>query len=178
MRRKGITAAVAIGSNLGDTYGYLLDAEKHLLALRGSENFRFSPIYRTVAVDSAGSPDYLNAAVAFETSLEPGELLSELLGIEARNGRERPFRNAPRTLDLDLLLYGEELISEPALIVPHPRLHERFFALTPLCDLLPDAMHPGLGTTIRALERRLGELHAKDACASRCELTFMSNRAG
>ncbi len=149
-----ITAAVAIGSNLGDPIGNLLAGEQHILSLPRSFAFRFSPIYRTAPVDSPGSPFYLNAAVAFQTGLDAETLLLHLLEIEARQERERPYRNAPRTLDLDLILYGDAVIDTDRLVVPHPRFHTRFFVLAPLNDLLPEARHP-------AMDLRVGELLAR-----------------
>jgi 2-amino-4-hydroxy-6-hydroxymethyldihydropteridine diphosphokinase len=104
----------------------------------------FSPLYRSAPIDAIG-PDFLNAAALLETRLEPLALLGALQGIEAEHGRERPHRNAPRTLDLDVLLFGDQLIALPSLAVPHPRLHERAFALLPLADVWPDAVIPGRG---------------------------------
>jgi len=95
-------------------------------------------------VDATG-PDYLNAVAALDTDLPADALLAALHEIELRHGRERPYRNAPRTLDLDLLLHGDARIDSPRLVVPHPRLHERAFVLVPLADLAPDLLVPGVG---------------------------------
>jgi 2-amino-4-hydroxy-6-hydroxymethyldihydropteridine diphosphokinase len=103
-----------------------------------------SSLYRTAPVD-AGGPDYVNAVASIDTTLEPHALLHALQDIEDRFGRERPYRNAPRTLDLDLLLYGDMQFSDPVLTVPHPRLHLRAFVLQPLAELAPDLELPGLG---------------------------------
>ena len=103
-----------------------------------------SDLYRTAPIESSGD-DYLNCAVAVETSLSAHQLLTLCLKIELHFGRERPYKNAPRTLDLDLLLYGDECIAEPDLIVPHPRMAARAFVLRPLADLAPELDIPGLG---------------------------------
>jgi 2-amino-4-hydroxy-6-hydroxymethyldihydropteridine diphosphokinase len=112
----------------------------------GARLLRASPLYRTAPIDSSGD-DYVNAVAALETTLSPHALLAALLDIEQAHGRERPYRNAPRTLDLDLLLYGSEVVQDfPTLILPHPRMHERAFVLVPLAEIAPDAVIPGHGT--------------------------------
>ncbi len=144
-------AFVGIGTNLGDRHANLAFALRSLRAARGVGQVTCSPVYET---DPVGPPQpaYLNAAVSLVTTLEARELLRLLQAIELGAGRERgPERNAPRTLDLDLLLYGDARIDEPGLEVPHPRMHERAFVLVPLCDLAPDARHPVLGQTVRAM---------------------------
>ena len=103
-----------------------------------------SSLWRTAPVDSSGD-DYINAVALIETSLDAHALLKSLQAIETAHGRERPYRNAPRTLDLDLLLYGDETIATLELSVPHPRMHERAFVLAPLCEIAPDALIPGRG---------------------------------
>jgi 2-amino-4-hydroxy-6-hydroxymethyldihydropteridine diphosphokinase len=104
-----------------------------------------SSLYRTAPIDSSGD-DYINAVAAVDTDLDAHALLQALCGIEQAHGRERPYRNAPRTLDLDLLLYGDQVIADaPALIVPHPRMHERAFVLAPLAELAPELRIPGRG---------------------------------
>jgi 2-amino-4-hydroxy-6-hydroxymethyldihydropteridine diphosphokinase len=103
-------------------------------------------------VDAAG-PDYLNAVAAFDVELAPLDLLGRLQDIENQAGRRRSYRNAPRELDLDLLLYGSQTIDLPTLTVPHPRLHERAFVLVPLLELAPDLRLPGLGALIDCLAR-------------------------
>jgi 2-amino-4-hydroxy-6-hydroxymethyldihydropteridine diphosphokinase len=90
-------------------------------------------------------PEFVNAVVEIETELAPEALLKELLAIEGRSGRTRTFQNAPRTLDLDLLLYGDQVIAQPGLAVPHPRMHERAFVLAPLAEIAPDTTIPGKG---------------------------------
>ncbi len=118
-------------------------AAAELAATLGVANLQLSPLYGTAPVNSSG-PDYVNAVARLDTTLPPLELLAALQAIEQRHGRERPYRNAPRTLDLDLLLYGDRVIDPPTLTVPHPRMHERAFVLQPLMDLAPDlVLAPG-----------------------------------
>jgi 2-amino-4-hydroxy-6-hydroxymethyldihydropteridine diphosphokinase len=122
-----------------------------------------SSIYRTAPVDALG-PDFLNAVAVLETRLAPDELLTELQRVEAMHGRERPYRNAPRTLDLDLLLYGDATLVSPRLTVPHPRLHERAFALVPLAEVAPaDLMIPGRGGLRQLLIDVAGQRIQKEA---------------
>lgn len=126
-----------MGANLGDARACIEQAASQIAAWPGIERFVLSPLYRSAPVDSSG-PDYVNAVGQFDTHLSAGDLLHVLQSIELAHGRVRPYRNAPRTLDLDLLLYGTQAINEPDLIVPHPRMHERAFVLMPLADLAPD----------------------------------------
>ncbi|MBV6306655.1 2-amino-4-hydroxy-6-hydroxymethyldihydropteridine diphosphokinase [Candidimonas humi] len=129
-------AYVGLGANLGDAGATLRRAAADIARIPGVDGLRLSPFYRSAPVDSGG-PDYVNAVAALRTALPARELLRELQRIELQYGRTRPYRNAPRTLDLDLLLYGNERIEEPDLVVPHPRMHERAFVLAPLADLEP-----------------------------------------
>jgi len=137
-------AAIGIGANLGDAAATVAAALVELAQLPGSALRAASSIYRSAPIDSSG-PDYLNAVALLDTALTAEALLAELQRIEAGHGRERPYRNAPRTLDLDLLLYGDERIATPALTVPHPRLHERAFVLLPLAEVAPERVVPGRG---------------------------------
>ncbi|MHA3905320.1 2-amino-4-hydroxy-6-hydroxymethyldihydropteridine diphosphokinase [Castellaniella sp. WN] len=127
---------VGLGANLGDAAGTVRRAAAELAGAPGVSGLRLSPLYGTAPVNSSG-PDYVNAVASLRTALPPLDLLAALQAIEQRHGRERPYRNAPRTLDLDLLLYGDQAIDLPALTVPHPRMHERAFVLRPLIDLAP-----------------------------------------
>lgn len=138
-------AYIGLGANLGDLAGTLRAALSDLAALPGIEALSVSSAYRSAPVDADG-PDYLNAAARVTTTLAPLALLDALQRIELAHGRERPFLNAPRTLDLDVLLIDEEVIAHERLTVPHPRLHQRAFVLRPLLELTPDLRAPGLGT--------------------------------
>jgi 2-amino-4-hydroxy-6-hydroxymethyldihydropteridine diphosphokinase len=134
--REPVAAFIALGANLGDAQRALQDAIVAIGALPATILRRASRVYRTAPVDAAG-PDYLNAVVEVETRLSAPELLRELLALETKAGRERPHRNAPRTLDLDLLLFGTSRITSPELTVPHPRMRERAFVLVPLAEIAP-----------------------------------------
>jgi 2-amino-4-hydroxy-6-hydroxymethyldihydropteridine diphosphokinase len=134
-------AWIGLGANLGDALGTLRDAADALGQLPDSRRVALSSVYRTAPID-AGGPDYLNAVAAIDTALEPLALLAALQAIEQAHGRERPYRNAPRTLDLDLLLHGEQVLDTPTLTLPHPRLHERAFVLLPLIEADPSACDP------------------------------------
>lgn len=127
-------AYIGLGANLGDLPRTLRAALEALDGLPQTRVEAVSSAWRSAPVD-AGGPDYLNAVARLETSLEPEALLDALQAIELSNGRERPYVNAPRTLDLDLLLYGDEQIRTTRLTVPHPRLHERAFVLRPLLEV-------------------------------------------
>ncbi|TEA80080.1 2-amino-4-hydroxy-6-hydroxymethyldihydropteridine diphosphokinase [Allopusillimonas ginsengisoli] len=127
---------IGLGANLGEAQSVLLAAAGQLEDAAGTGTFRLSPLYRSAPVDASG-PDYVNAVAEFDTALDAHALLSMLQRIEQAHGRERPYRNAPRTLDLDLLLYGDWHIDDPDLTVPHPRMHQRAFVLRPLADLAP-----------------------------------------
>lgn len=142
-------AFIGLGANLGDAAGTLRAALGALAGLPAVSALQASPLYRSAPVDSSG-PDYLNAVARIETALAPHALLAQLQAIEQAHWRERPYRNAPRTLDLDLLLYDDRTIATPTLAVPHPRLHERAFVLHPLADLAPELDVPGRGP-VRAL---------------------------
>ena len=137
-------AWIGLGANLGDAAANLQAALVALSALPRTRLSARSSIYRSAPIDAAG-PDYLNAVAQIDTGLSARELLVHLQGIEQVHRRERPFRNAPRTLDLDLLLYADHVIATPELTVPHPRLHLRAFVLVPLAELAPALQIPGLG---------------------------------
>ena len=144
-------AWVGIGANLGDARANVLDAIERLARLPGARLVQASARYRTAPIDSSGD-DYVNAVAQLDTALDAHALLQALLAIEQAHGRERPYRNAPRTLDLDLLLYGDAVIDDaPALIVPHPRMHERAFVLAPLAEVAPDLVIPGRGAVTALL---------------------------
>jgi 2-amino-4-hydroxy-6-hydroxymethyldihydropteridine diphosphokinase len=148
-------AFVGLGSNLGDRALHLVRARRALAARPDVVVVGASRIYESAAVGGPPQGPYLNAALAIDTSLEPRSLLRVLLEVEAGEGRVRDGgRDAPRTLDLDLLLYEDRIVTEPDLQVPHPRLHERAFALVPLAELAPERMHPLCGESLAALSAR------------------------
>ena len=145
-----VRAFIGLGANLGDPESQVRRAVLELGKLPGTRLLAASSPYRSAPVGVGTQPDYINAVAEIETSLRARALLDELLTMEARFGRERPSPGAPRTLDLDLLIYGDEEIEEPNLIVPHPRMHERAFVLMPLAEIAPDVVIPGRGS-IRTL---------------------------
>jgi len=134
--RDWVTAHVALGANLGDAVHTLRTALDALAQVPGVQLKKASSLYRTAPMDSSG-PDYINAVAEVDTQLAPHDLLSALQVIENNHGRERPYRNAPRTLDLDVLLYGPLVIDTPTLVVPHPRMWQRAFVVVPLAEIAP-----------------------------------------
>ena len=144
-------AYIALGANLGNPVATIDDAIEALVSLRGSVFLAMSSLYRTAPVGLKRQPDFINAVVAVKTRLTPRELLEALFAIEERFGRKRTVKNAPRTLDLDLLLHGETVLDDPGLTLPHPRMHERAFVLAPLVEIAPDIVIPGRGTAAALL---------------------------
>jgi len=138
-------AFVALGSNLEDPQQQVLRALDELDELPGTRVTARSALYRTAPVGYDNQPDFINAAAEVSTTLDPLALLRALLALETAHGRERPFPNAPRVLDLDLLLYDDLELHDPELTLPHPRLHERGFVLFPLADIAPELHVPGQG---------------------------------
>lgn len=138
-------AFVGLGANLGDAAGAIARSLAALAALPQTRLVRQSPLYRSAPVDASG-PDYINAVAELRTRLAPEALLAELQRLERAEGRERPYRNAPRTLDLDLLILGdihaEVRLDTPTLKLPHPRMTERAFVLLPLADIAPQRVTP------------------------------------
>ena len=136
MVRDPVTAYLALGANLGDAAAAVLQAMDDIDAIDGVHLSRRSSLYRTEPVDSSG-PDYINAVVEVSTVLSAPDLLLQLQRLEQAAGRRRPYRNAPRTLDLDLLLFGGGRIESPQLVLPHPRMKDRAFVLVPLAEVAP-----------------------------------------
>ena len=134
--REPVTAYLGLGANLGDARAALSTAIQRLGLVDGMELTAQSSLYRSAPIESSG-PDYINAVVEVRTVMTAPELLACLHRIEAQAGRERPFRNAPRTLDIDILLYGDGHIASPALTIPHPRMASRAFVLIPLAEIAP-----------------------------------------
>lgn len=138
-------AYVALGANLGDAEGSLRAVMRELGTLPGVRLLKASSLYRTAPVGLKNQPDFINAAAMLDTELDSHALLLELFSIEQRFGRQRSIPNAPRTLDLDLLLYGNETCDDSTLTLPHPRMHERAFVLAPLAEIAPGLSIPGKG---------------------------------
>ena len=142
---KSVRAVIALGSNLEGPEGQVQRAFDEIAALPQTRLLAKSRLFRTEPVGHREQPMFVNACALVETSLAPHALLDHLLELERRHGRVREIRNGPRTLDLDIVVYGEETIDEPGLTIPHPRAHERAFVLEPMVDVWPDASIPGKG---------------------------------
>lgn len=136
------TAYVGVGANLGDARQTVQEALAQLDQLPATRVVRASSLYRSAPVDAQG-PDFWNAVARLDTTLAPLELLAELQRLEQAAGRQRPYRNAPRTLDLDLLMYGTVRQDDPVLTLPHPRMRERAFVLLPLAEIAPEWVDAG-----------------------------------
>jgi len=149
-------AYIGLGANLGDRRANILAATDLLRQTPGVASVSLSSLYETEPVGGPPGQDaYLNAAARVETDLDASTLLAVLLDIEARLGRQRSERWGPRTIDLDLLLFGDEVIHTPGLTVPHPHMHERRFVLEPLAEIAANMIHPALRMTIQQLLGRL-----------------------
>jgi len=135
--REPVPAFVALGANLGDARATVRAAAQALGRIRATTLVQVSPLYRTAPWEASG-PDFINAVAEVRTQLSAPDLLTELQALELAAGRERPYPNAPRTLDLDLLFYGESIMSSPRLTLPHPRWQERAFVLVPLAAIAPE----------------------------------------
>jgi 2-amino-4-hydroxy-6-hydroxymethyldihydropteridine diphosphokinase len=144
------TVYLSLGSNLGDRAQHLREALQALPSDRLAV-VRISPVYETAPVDKLDQPDFLNLAAEIETTLFPMQLLRRAQRIERDLGRRRLIDKGPRTIDIDILLYGDFVIQTPQLIVPHPRMHLRRFVLEPMAELAPDLRHPVLGRTMSEL---------------------------
>jgi 2-amino-4-hydroxy-6-hydroxymethyldihydropteridine diphosphokinase len=155
-------AFISLGSNVGQKKENIMSAVTELRRTPGVRVERLSSLYETDPVGRTDQPRFLNAVVEIESDLAAEPLLKRLLEIEAALGRVRAERWGPRTIDLDLLLFGQERFSSPALTVPHPRMAERRFVLEPLAELEPDLVLPGDDRTVR---ERLGLLSRENRCA-------------
>lgn len=152
-----VTAYVGLGSNLREPREQVLGALEELARLPRSRLAARSSLYRSAPLGCAAQPDFVNAVAKLRTGLAPEALLDALQDLERRHGRERPRPGAPRTLDLDLLLYGSMPLATPRLTVPHPRMHERAFVLAPLLELDPEAAIPGRGRAADLLAACVGQ---------------------
>lgn len=141
LARPGVQAAIALGANLGDAVATVRQALVWLGALPGTRLLAASSLYRTAPWEASG-PDFINAVALVDTRLTAPALLHAIQQLELQAGRERPYPNAPRTLDLDVLLYGQSSISSPRLTVPHPRMWQRAFVLHPLAEVMPALVSP------------------------------------
>jgi len=147
-----VRAVIALGSNMNDPQAQVQRAFEEIGALSQTKLLAKSRLYRTEPVGYRDQPEFVNACALVETALEPRSLLVDLLDIERRHGRVREIRNGPRTLDLDIVLYGDRTVDEPDLKIPHPRAHERAFVLEPLVDVWPEAVIPGHGKAVDLLK--------------------------
>jgi 2-amino-4-hydroxy-6-hydroxymethyldihydropteridine diphosphokinase len=145
-------AYVALGANLANPELTVKAAIAALDGIAQSTRVAASSLFRTAPVGLKHQPDFINAVAALDTQLEPQALLDELFAIEQQFGRRRSIRNAPRTLDLDLLLYGDTTLATATLILPHPRMHERAFVLAPLAEIAPHIAIPGRGSVLSLLD--------------------------
>jgi 2-amino-4-hydroxy-6-hydroxymethyldihydropteridine diphosphokinase len=167
--KRMVMAYIGLGGNVPSAAGVpeatLAAAVERLGAL--GRVVRSSRLYSTAPVGLADQPRFVNAAVTLETKLSPRELLDALLRIEREFGRDRAnaIPNGPRTLDLDILLYGQQILHEPGIDVPHPRLAERAFVLVPLCEIAPDVMVPGLNSSVKELLEGLNANAAQETDA-------------
>jgi 2-amino-4-hydroxy-6-hydroxymethyldihydropteridine diphosphokinase len=148
LERSPVGATVGLGANLGNPQAALAGAIASLAALDGVKLVAQSAFYRSAPIDSSG-PDYVNAVVQLQTTLTAPELLAQLQTIEQGAGRERPYRNAPRTLDLDILLFGDASIQSESLTVPHPRMWQRAFVLLPLAEIAPALVSAALLDSVK-----------------------------
>ena len=153
----GTSAYIGLGANLDDPGAQVLRAFGELARLPRCALVARSSLWRSAPVGYAGQPDFINAVAQVDSELTADQLLDELQRVESDHGRLRSFANAPRTLDLDLLLYGDEACATPRLTLPHPRMHERAFVLKPLLEIAPDAMIPGRGPAAACLGMLAGQ---------------------
>jgi 2-amino-4-hydroxy-6-hydroxymethyldihydropteridine diphosphokinase len=165
---QGVVAFIGIGANMGDPVVQCREALRHLGAVSGIRLLRSSSLYRTEPVGPKAQPWFVNAVAEIRTGLRPGELFDVLKGIEREMGRTDGLRWGPRIIDLDLLLYGQEVIAGEGLIIPHPEMHRRRFVLEPFCELASYVIHPAFGVSIRGLLDRLMDLSVVERCEPIC----------
>jgi 2-amino-4-hydroxy-6-hydroxymethyldihydropteridine diphosphokinase len=148
-----VRAVIALGSNIDEPERQVNRAFDEIAAMPQTKLVAKSRLHRTKPVGYADQPDFVNACALVETGLAPRALLDNLLDLEKQHGRVRTIRNGPRTLDLDIVLYGDKVVDEPGLAIPHPRAHDRAFVLMPLVEVWPDATIPGKGKAAELLAR-------------------------
>jgi 2-amino-4-hydroxy-6-hydroxymethyldihydropteridine diphosphokinase len=151
--RSVVTVFIALGSNLGDPLAQIRGALSTLAAMLETRLVRHSSFYRNPPVGYLDQPEFVNAVAEIRTRLAPRDLLDQLLEVERNQGRTRDHANAPRTIDLDILLYGGHVVNEPGLTIPHPRMLERAFVLVPLAEIAPNAVVPGIGRVSGLVKR-------------------------
>lgn len=157
---QGIVCYIGVGSNLGEPDVNCLDATTRMEALKGVDVLRRSSLYRTEPVGDTGGDWFVNAVVEVRTVAQPKGLLEILQGIEHAMGRVRDRRWGPRVIDLDILFYGQHILTEEALTIPHPELHRRAFVLVPLNEIAPYVIHPVFGVSVKGLLSRLSSTEA------------------
>jgi 2-amino-4-hydroxy-6-hydroxymethyldihydropteridine diphosphokinase len=162
---QGVIAFIGIGSNMEDPAARCRDAVRRLGSVPGIRLLRSSSLYRTEPVGLLDQPWFINAVAEIRTGLRPQALFAALKGIEREMGRIEGLRWGPRVMDLDLLLYGQEVFAEEGLVIPHPEMHRRRFVLEPLCELASYEIHPAFGVSARGLLDRLRD----PAIVERCE---------
>jgi 2-amino-4-hydroxy-6-hydroxymethyldihydropteridine diphosphokinase len=162
---QGVIAFIGIWSNLGDPAARCRDAVRRLGTVPGIRLLRTSSLYRSEPVGPPDQPWFINAVAELRTCLRPRDLLLAVRGIECQMGRIEGPRWGPRVIDLDLLLYGQEVVAEAGLVIPHPEMHRRRFVLGPLCELASYVVHPAFGVSARGLLDRLQD----PAIVERCE---------
>lgn len=151
----GIISFIGIGSNQGDPLARCLEALEGMAAIEGCKILRGSSFYRTEPVGFLEQEWFVNAVIEMRTALSAQVLMKELQAIEARMGRQKKLKWGPRIIDLDILLYGQEVILDGGLAIPHPELHKRRFVLAPLYEIAPYVIHPAFGVSIAGLTERL-----------------------
>jgi 2-amino-4-hydroxy-6-hydroxymethyldihydropteridine diphosphokinase len=154
----GVICFIGLGSNLGRPLDRCLEAVEHLRLIRNSQVLRTSSFYRTEPVGPVDQDLFINAVIEMRTSLTVGELMRELQIIEMKMGREKTVKWGPRIIDLDILLYGQEIIKTGIINVPHPELHKRRFVMEPLYEIAPYAIHPAYGVSVTGLMERLTDM--------------------
>lgn len=154
---RGVICFIGVGSNMNDPAKRCMEAVYHLSSVKGIKVLRRSSLYRTEPVGYAEQDWFVNAVVEIRTEFAPRELLKALQLLEDSMGRVRGPKWGPRFIDLDILLYGQEVIQDEDLVIPHPELHKRRFVLEPLCEIASYAIHPGFGVSVRGLLDRLND---------------------